>query len=112
MPRPDLQPTLWDQPRARRTDPRVSHDAARSMRSAAAAQRRTILVALLGGPMIADEVDAVCDFRATTAGRRLPEMERAGLVRVTGNERPTRSGRAAREYALTATGCAAASEAA
>jgi predicted transcriptional regulator len=87
-------------PRARVADPSTSHDAAASMHEAAGLQRR-ILVNLLRahGPMTADELDILADWRPTTAGRRLAECERLGAVQRTGATRPTRSGRAAEVWA-------------
>jgi predicted transcriptional regulator len=95
--RPEPPPIV---PAARKTDPVTSHDAAASMLEAAGLQRR-ILVNLLRahGPMTADELDTLADWRPTTAGRRLAECERLGVVQRTGATRPTRSGRAAEVWA-------------
>ena len=92
-------------PRARRTDPETSHEAAESMVEGAASQRAEILRVLrddhelwMWSPscgMTADELDEYIGWRATTAGRRLIELQRLGLVRRTTEKRPTRSGRAA-----------------
>ncbi len=88
--------------KARRTDPQTSHDAAASMRGAADAQRRQVLGTLaLHGPLTADEIDEHVEWRATTAGRRLKELETAGLVVRTPVTRPTRSGRQATVWSLT-----------
>ena len=83
---------MWT--RARTTDPETSHKAAASMKDGAESQRGDIVHALnLYGPRTADELDAFCGFRPTTAGRRLSELRESGLARETNETRPTRSGR-------------------
>jgi hypothetical protein len=94
---------LFDQPhtRARLTDPGTSHAAAAGSREQARAQRAAILAALRQyGPLTADELDARLHWRDTTAGRRMRELWQAGAVETTGEERPTRSGRAAEVWQL------------
>lgn len=83
--------------RARRTDPATSHAAAHAQDGAA--QRAAILAQLAAGPMTADELDAALAWRPTTAGRRMRELWQLGLVRGTGQTRPTRSGRSAEVWA-------------
>jgi len=91
-------------PRARSTDPETSHEAGRAVD--AAGQRERILKLLRVVPpsvqerlcgLTADEIDRTIEWRVTTAGRRLSELKRRGLVEVCG-ERKTRSGRMAAVY--------------
>ena len=89
--------TIGPEPRARTTDPDTSHEAAASMFDEAESQRLRILVCLeYYGAMTADFLDEALDLRPTSAGRRLPELEEAGLVTPTGDKALTRSGRKAR----------------
>lgn len=84
---------------ARASDPETSHTAAASMTAAAAVQRLTILRELRShGAAIANELDVALGWRDGTTGRRLVELERLGLVRKTGKQRPTVSRRKAFEY--------------
>ena len=91
--------------RARPTDPATSHEAAR--KGDADGQRGEILDVLriahfsLTGGMTADELDEAIGWRVTTAGRRLSELKRRGLVEACG-QRYTRSGRQATVYRATA----------
>ncbi len=98
----NLDAKLSDRPLARRTDPDTSHAAADSMVEGAGWQRANVLTAL--GHLkkaTADRIDEwLGDYLAdgwprTTAGRRLPELERAGLVERLTETRATRSGRRA-----------------
>ena len=85
---------MWT--RARTTDPDTSHQAAASMEDGAASQRKQInqyLIANAG--RTADALDHELGLRVTSAGRRLSELEAAGLVRKTERRAPTRSGRSA-----------------
>ncbi len=83
-----------DIPKARKSDPETSHEAAKSMTDEAASQRRQILEYLQAhGPTTADGLDEGCNLRLTSAGRRLSEMK--GLVKRTGEKGTTRSGRPA-----------------
>lgn len=92
----------FTEPRARSTDPETSHEAARKVD---AAGQRGRIMELLRAPLMAltaDEVDDIlgrADGRwlRTTAGRRLSELKRRGLVEACG-ERRTRSNRMATVY--------------
>ena len=91
----------FTEPRARSTDPETSHAAGRAVD--ASGQREDIMDLLriarfsLTGGMTADEIDKEAGWRVTTAGRRLSELKRRGLVEKCG-ERRTRSGRMAAVY--------------
>jgi len=94
----DSQPTLFDPPgpRARRTDPETSHEAARGAQKAAASQRRHIVQALIvNGPMTGDGLDAFFEWPNATANRRLPELQEAKAVKMLETTVKTRRGRRA-----------------
>lgn len=77
----------------------TSYEAAKSMSRHAQIQVLRLYAALLDhGPMTCDEIDRMNEWRPTTAGRRVADAERAGLVEFTGETRPTRSGRKANVY--------------
>ena len=108
-PKPDLEtlPLFADLepvPLARTTDPATSHQAAESMTEAAGVQRLAIVRALEKRAMTADELDQALQYRPTTSGRRLAELERMGRVSVTEETRATRSGRQARVYRIAENG--------
>jgi len=87
-PSPDLP--LWA---ARRGDPDTSHAAAAQLGGVRAEHQRLILEALAVGPGTADEIGRRCGLLAHAVGKRLGEMERAGLIAYTGETRPGSSGR-------------------
>lgn len=85
--------------RARTTDPQTSKDAARAVGGMADEHFSTIFAVMeTGGDWTADEVASRCPLDRHQIGRRLGEMERDGMVRVTANQRPTPKGRMARCY--------------
>lgn len=89
-------------PGARKTDPETSHEAAESMRDTAESQRKKILDYLKAHcPMTADELDDFLGLRVTSAGRRLPELLRAGQVERLPETRATLSGRQAHLWGAT-----------
>ena len=107
-PSPD-QVDAFTEPRARSTDPETSKAAGRAVK--AGKQRDRIMDLLRSVPssvkeslcgLTADEIDAAfgVGWRLTTAGRRLSELKRRGLVEKCG-ERKTRSGRMATVYRAT-----------
>ena len=87
-------------PRARRRDPVTSHDAAESMKTAAAQQAERVLKALrsLGGEAGAEQIAAACGLDAYAVRKRLPELQRLGLAAPTGVVRSTSSGRSERVW--------------
>lgn len=86
-------------PSARLRDPQTSHDAARSMRRAAAEQAAKVLRALLDlGEAGAEQIGAQCGLDAYAVRKRLPELEAARLIETTGETRKTRSGRSERVW--------------
>ena len=99
----DDQPSLFDivVPRARRTDPNTSHEAAVTMRETAASPRSKILAFLKEhGGATGDGLDEALGWKHATANRRLPELRELGLVTMTDEMGVTRSGRRARIWRL------------
>ena len=85
-------------PRARRRDPRTSHDAARAVRQVAASHRARILTALaaagaLGATYV--ELAGATGLPPVSVGRRLCELRRMGAAVRLNTTRPTPSGNAA-----------------
>lgn len=79
---------------ARSYDPETSHEAASRVREFAAGHCALILQALIDhGPMTAEQIGVVVGMDAYQARKRLPELERAGLAKPTGDTAPTASGR-------------------
>ena len=94
-------------PRARNTDPDTSHEAALSMTGPAGKQRRMIIDLLYEERrgLNAGEIDKALDWPVSTAGRRLHEMKKLGLVTKNGGTRPTPvGGRLAHIYVTTVAG--------
>ena len=92
---------MFEAPKARKTDPGTSKEAAASMATVAESQRQKILDTLrTRGPQTADSLDFLIRWRPTTAGRRLKELSEAGLVEMTGVKSRTRSGRKAYVWKL------------
>lgn len=85
--------------RARSRDPATSHAAAESMQTAAAQQAERVLRALRAlGEAGAEQIGLACGLDAYTTRKRLPELQRLGLVEPTGAVRTTTSGRAERVW--------------
>lgn len=88
-------------PRARRTDPQTSHDAAAAMRRAATAQASKVFAALKKMQKAgAEQIGLLCTMPAYTVRKRLPELQDAGLVSPTGQRRQTMSGRSERIWSV------------
>ena len=86
-------------PRARRRDPVTSHDAAESMKTAAAQQAERVLQALRSlGEAGAEQIGLACGLDAYAVRKRLPELQRIGLAALTGVVRSTSSGRSERVW--------------
>lgn len=95
-----MQLDLLDPPRARESDPATSHAAGRRASEFAHAHAALILAALGKGPKTMHEVAAATRLDGHAVARRLPELERAGQVRVTDQLRPSPSGRMCRVWEL------------
>lgn len=93
----EVKAWVFNQPRARATDPATSHAAAASMVTGAQVQRG-LIVRLLDahGPHTNDEIDRAFAWRTGTASRRTAELLADGSLIATGETRPTVSGRDAR----------------
>lgn len=84
---------------ARCNDPSTSHEAANRSENLSAEHYKIILEVMgEGGDWTADEVSTQCDLDRHQIGRRLGELERAGIIRRTIKTRPTPSGRPAQCY--------------
>ena len=84
---------------ARSFDPATSHEAAERVREFAAGHCALILQALLDhGPMTPEQVGERVNLDAYQVRKRLPELERAGLAKPTGQTAPTISGRSQRVW--------------
>lgn len=74
-------------PRARRTDPETSHEAAAAVADFEADHFAQILDALRIGPAGATAIASRCGLGRDAVGKRMSELERRGLVVVDGKER-------------------------
>ena len=84
---------------ARNTDPSTSHLAAAACEEFASKHRASILQALrLDGPAGKDELARRTGLDGVAIARRLPEMQRKGLVCPTGRTVPSSKGRAERVW--------------
>jgi len=87
---------------ARRNDPDTSKQAAARVHEFAAGHCAEILAALKRhGPASPERIAELTGIDRVAVCRRLPEIERAGLARPTGETVPTLSGRSQRVWAAT-----------
>ena len=94
----DLRFSL-DEPAARRLDPPTSHEAAASAKGLQAAHARLILSTLeQHGKLGADGIAARSRLDGHQVGKRLHELQKAGLIRLTGETVKSTSGRNQREW--------------
>ena len=85
---------------ARRTDPATSHAAAAQAVALAADHHALILAALrTHGPAGKSAIATRIGLDGHQVGKRMAEMERAGLIVLTGKTVPSSAGRAEREWA-------------
>lgn len=91
-------------PRARRSDPSTSHEAAAMATGLAAQHQQRVLHAMraAGEPVGAEQIAERTGMDAYQVRKRLVELQRAGLIALTGAERPTKSGRRERVWRLRA----------
>lgn len=93
---PEVEPV-----RARATDPGTSHAAAESARELAARHVRIILAALeQHGPLGKDGIACRTRLDGVAVCRRLTEMQRDGLIALTGQTVLSVSGRREREWGV------------
>ena len=92
------QPTIWDLPTARQTDPTTSHEAAHDATPLSGRHRRIALAALryAGSYGMTDfELAAATGIQQTSIGVRRKELVRAGFVEATEQRRLSPSGSSA-----------------
>lgn len=90
---------ITDPPRARRTDPQTSHQAAAKAKDLQASHHADIIATLaVYGPKGVDGIAAFCGLTGHQVGKRMIELERLGLVSQTGKTVPSTSGRSQREW--------------
>lgn len=73
-------------PQARRTDPLTSHAAAKKAAPIAPSHRNIIAAALAYEPATVKMISERCGLSQYAVSKRLPEMERMGLIKLTGRE--------------------------
>ena len=73
-------------PLARRTDPATSHAAANKAASIAPSQRNIIAAALAYSPGTVKQISDRCGLSQYAVSKRLIEMQRMGLIELTGRE--------------------------
>lgn len=82
------------QPRARRTDRATSHAAAVAMRGVPAHGHYAAILAALVRPMTFWQIADAARMAGQQVNKRLGELEDRGLIRDTGRQAPSPSGRA------------------
>lgn len=86
-------------PRARKLDPTTSQQAAQSIQQVAPIHLQRIHECLHEhGPMGKDSIAIVLDMNPNQISRRLPELQKMGLVELTGKTVTSCSGRQEREW--------------
>lgn len=84
---------------ARRSDPPTSHEAARRAPTRGHAAR--VLAVLRTGPAGQSEIGSRCGMLPHQVNKRLPELQRAGLVELTGRQVQGATGCMEREWRST-----------
>jgi predicted ArsR family transcriptional regulator len=88
-------------PAARKLDPQTSHDAAKSMETAATLHCAQVLNCLRAIRSAgAEEIGELIGMDAYAVRKRLPELQDAGLAEPTDERRTTRSGRSERIWRI------------
>lgn len=86
-------------PLARSSDPSTSHGAADQAKELQARHQRYIVDCLAEhGPLSKDGIAARTRLTGVAVARRTVELERAGLIRLTGRKVPSTAGRPEREW--------------
>ena len=98
----DMDSCALPLPRARASDPVTSHQAAASAKDLAKEHHALILRMLRCGPGGADAIAArTCGkLSGHQVNKRLGEMQRAGIIRLTGETVQSNSGRAQRVWRI------------
>jgi predicted transcriptional regulator len=87
--------------RARTTDPETSHLAAEQIEPAAKTHKIKILKALEeNGPMGKDQIAVAANMPPSQVWRRLNELQKSGLIKLTGKTVKSLSGREEREWTV------------
>ena len=89
-----------EHPRARESDPITSWIAADQAKGFANRHARMIIGALQKGPMGKDGICTITGLDGVQVARRLPELQRQGLVCLTGKQVKSLTGRPEREWQL------------
>ena len=84
--------------RARPLDPSTSHEAAQRVGEFSAKMYKKIYAELLKGEGTYEELAVRLKFRTDQLSKRLPEMQRIGIVELTGQKREGSSGRMQRVW--------------
>jgi DNA-binding HxlR family transcriptional regulator len=86
-------------PRVRKTDPVTSHEAAEAIKPVAPKHYSVILDCLQTyGPLGKDGISAMTNLDSNQVARRLNEMQKIGLIKLTGKTVKSDSGRSEREW--------------
>lgn len=103
-----VSPMLWDDdsPRARRTDPIESHEAADSNTNRREVMEAVLMILRDVGPMTDEELTVFYQSHAhilptahaDSPRKRRSDLVKAGLVRATAERRPISTGRSARVW--------------
>tara|TARA_B110000503_G_scaffold78418_1_gene120518 strand:- start:213 stop:515 length:303 start_codon:yes stop_codon:yes gene_type:complete len=95
-----MQQELFDKKpvRARLLDPSTSHEAAQRVGEFSAKMYKKIYAELLKGEGTYEELAERMEFKRDQLCKRLPEMERIGIVALTGEKRTGSSGRLQRVW--------------
>jgi len=88
-------------PRVRKTDPVTSFEAAEAIKPVAPQHYQIILDCLKTyGPLGKDGISAMTDLNGNQVARRLNEMQKIGLIHLTGKTVRSDSGRSEREWSV------------
>ena len=92
---------LSEFPRVRKTDPVTSFQAADSIKSVAPKHYSVIVDCLeTYGPLGKDGISAMTNLDSNQVARRLNEMNKLGLIKLTGKTVKSNSGREEREWTV------------
>ena len=94
----NLLSSLWF--RSRKTDPETSHIAAERIEEAAENHFNLIANALANGPLGKDGIAYITKLDPVQVARRLPEMQKSNIVRLTGCKVMSFKDRPEREWEL------------
>ena len=89
-------------PRARNDDPQTSKDAGRSSFNFSSRHIDQIIETLLQyGPMGKDNIAAITGLEKSSVARRMKEIQKTGIISLTGRTVNSSSGRKEREWSIT-----------